>query len=228
VQWGPNLSVDPVVTRFDETTEMLQVLVVRRKDAGEWALPGAICMDGESLGQAAKRKIKEIGAGLIDGENELEQMITQLFDDGKFIFKGHVDDPRNVDNAWLETTAMHFHCSDGLGAKLLQKAEGKTVRWIDASEKMLCQMYANHSDFVRIAVDALQGWKLESWCESLLPQDLIATSLRMSAPSGLSELKYMSSFRSREEVAAVLMKNSESLLNGIIDRVWEQSQVSRL
>ena len=37
--------------------------------------------------------------------------------------QGYVDDPRNTDNAWLETTAYHFHCSRELGALLpLNKA----------------------------------------------------------------------------------------------------------
>ena len=32
--------------------------------------------------------------------------------------RGYVDDPRNTDNAWIETTANHYHCSDAL-ARLL-------------------------------------------------------------------------------------------------------------
>ena len=29
------------------------------------------------------------------------------------IYKGYVDDPRNTDNAWMETQAMNFHDEDG-------------------------------------------------------------------------------------------------------------------
>ena len=32
--------------------------------------------------------------------------------------RSDVDEPRNTDNAWLETTAFHFHCSRELGALL--------------------------------------------------------------------------------------------------------------
>ena len=32
--------------------------------------------------------------------------------------RSDVDEPRNTDNAWLETTAYHFHCSRELGALL--------------------------------------------------------------------------------------------------------------
>ena len=29
------------------------------------------------------------------------------------IYRGYVDDPRNTDNAWMETVVMHFHDESG-------------------------------------------------------------------------------------------------------------------
>ena len=29
------------------------------------------------------------------------------------VYKGYVDDPRNTDNAWIETIAMNFHDDTG-------------------------------------------------------------------------------------------------------------------
>ena len=29
------------------------------------------------------------------------------------VYEGYVDDPRNTDNAWFETTAINYHDSDG-------------------------------------------------------------------------------------------------------------------
>lgn len=29
------------------------------------------------------------------------------------VFKGYVDDPRNTDNAWMETVAVNFHDENG-------------------------------------------------------------------------------------------------------------------
>ena len=29
------------------------------------------------------------------------------------IYRGYVDDPRNTDNAWMETVAYNFHDNDG-------------------------------------------------------------------------------------------------------------------
>lgn len=30
------------------------------------------------------------------------------------VFKGYVDDPRNTDNAWMETVAVNFHDESGI------------------------------------------------------------------------------------------------------------------
>ena len=37
---------------------------------------------------------------------------------GEVVYRGYVDDPRNTDHSWMETTAFHFHCSPALGARL--------------------------------------------------------------------------------------------------------------
>ena len=34
------------------------------------------------------------------------------------VYRGYVDDPRATDNAWMETTAFHFHCSAEVGDRL--------------------------------------------------------------------------------------------------------------
>lgn len=32
---------------------------------------------------------------------------------GVELYRGYVDDPRNTDNAWMETVVVNFHDSDG-------------------------------------------------------------------------------------------------------------------
>ena len=34
------------------------------------------------------------------------------------VYEGYVDDPRSTDNAWIETTAYHFHCTDEIAENL--------------------------------------------------------------------------------------------------------------
>ena len=46
------------------------------------------------------------------------------------MYRGYVDDPRNTDHAWYETTAVHFHCDEKLAKKLvLLDSDG--VAWLD-------------------------------------------------------------------------------------------------
>ena len=63
-----------------------------------------------------------------------------------------VDDPRNTDNAWMETTAFHFHCNAELGAMLPLSAgdDAADVMWldIDASNPKYANLYASHRDWV--------------------------------------------------------------------------------
>ena len=53
-------------------------------------------------------------------------MLDELFDvkKGVPVYKGYVDDPRNTDNAWIETTAYSFHCSLELGGLLKLMSAG--------------------------------------------------------------------------------------------------------
>lgn len=36
------------------------------------------------------------------------------------MYKGYVDDPRNTDNAWMETVAVNFHDESGKNSVLIK------------------------------------------------------------------------------------------------------------
>lgn len=57
---------------------------------------------GENVAQTVKREFQEEAAR--DGLDE--DGINRLFSNGYKLFESYVDDPRNTDNAWMETTAM--------------------------------------------------------------------------------------------------------------------------
>ena len=46
-KWGPNHAADPIVTRFNPNGGKLQFVAIKRKDTGEWALPGGMQDPGE-------------------------------------------------------------------------------------------------------------------------------------------------------------------------------------
>lgn len=59
-----------------------------------------------------------------------------------------MDDPRNTDNAWMETVCFH----DGTGPAAFEFDAGSdatAVQWTDVSSGM--ELYASHRDFVRLA-----------------------------------------------------------------------------
>jgi ADP-ribose pyrophosphatase len=155
-KWGPNYAADPIVTRFHPRTNQLQVVAIQRKDTGAWALPGGMVDAGEAVSLTVRREFTEEAGAVTDpAEKELlESMLDELFapSNGREIYRGYVDDPRNTDNAWMETTAMHFHCPRRLASALRLEAgdDAGKVTWLDVdpSEDRYKRLYANHRDWV--------------------------------------------------------------------------------
>ena len=163
-KWGPNHAADPIVSRFKRGEEgQLEVIVVKRKDTGEWALPGGMVDDGENVSVTVRRELEE-ECGAIEDPQERSKFhadVEKLFQDGKKVYTGYVDDPRNTDNAWMETTAFSFHCSEELGERLNLKAgdDAQAVSWIDVSNYDIRYkyMYADHQKLVDAAVLQITG-----------------------------------------------------------------------
>jgi ADP-ribose pyrophosphatase len=59
-----------------------------------------------------------------------------------------VDDPRNTDNAWIETVAYNFHDEGQIfkNINLIAGDDAKTVKWVDIDAKL--KLYANHKEFI--------------------------------------------------------------------------------
>jgi ADP-ribose pyrophosphatase len=59
-------------------------------------------------------------------------------------------DPRNTDDAWMETEVRHFHLDDKLAAQLPLEAgdDAQDVAWADITPEM--RLYASHKDWVDV------------------------------------------------------------------------------
>jgi len=81
-------------------------------------------------------------------------MVEQFFKEGGVqVYQGYVDDFRNTDNAWMETTALNFHDEDGSKVGQLELMAGDdatSVRWTDVDSDL--KLHANHADIVREVV----------------------------------------------------------------------------
>lgn len=165
-RWGPNHAADPIVSRWkrdagskillnDSGKKILQFVAIQRRDSGEWAIPGGMVDPGEVVTSTLKREFLEEALNSLEKDQQetvsLQDLINKFFENGEVIYKGYVDDPRNTDNAWMETVAMNFHDEDGSSVGLLNLSAGDdavNVKWVDVDKTLA--LYANHIDFIAL------------------------------------------------------------------------------
>lgn len=97
--------------------KVLQCVLVIRRDNGQLALPGGIVEPGHTVTATVKKEFGEEALNTLGIPEEdakvLVQRVQKAFANGVVIYTGYSDDPRNTDNAWLETSVYHFHDEDG-------------------------------------------------------------------------------------------------------------------
>lgn len=146
-RWGRNPAGDPLVTRISPEHGRIQLLVIERKDLGLKALPGGMVDEGEDIATTVARELSEETSANLDFSNATK------------IFAGVVDDPRNTDHAWMETTVLHKHLTAQEQAQLSLVAgdDASAVHWVDIDQELLSSMYASHADYVRLAMRQLSN-----------------------------------------------------------------------
>ncbi|XP_065053971.1 transient receptor potential cation channel subfamily M member-like 2 isoform X2 [Rhopilema esculentum] len=161
-KWGPNHAVDPVVTRWkrsssgivlDKGKRVLEFVAIQRKDNHQWAIPGGMVDADEKISETLRREFSEEAFAKLDMPEQRRQTIIRKIDDlfkrGTEVYKGYVDDPRNTDNAWMETVAYNFHDDTGeIFGDLELKAgdDAEAVRWQRVSGNI--PLFASHVGIV--------------------------------------------------------------------------------
>lgn len=82
-------------------------------------------------------------------KKEWEEKFNGFFSDGTVVYKGYIDDPRNTDNAWMESMACNFHDEQGTvvgNLKLNAGDDAVGVQWVDITPDI--KLYASHKDIV--------------------------------------------------------------------------------
>lgn len=132
------------------------MVAIQRKDNNMWAIPGGMVDSGEKVGQTLLREFTEEA---LNSSEESGEMIKKFFENsGTEIYKGYVDDPRNTDNAWMETVVYNFHDDDGdiVGnLKLSAGDDAGNVKWMDIDRSL--NLYASHKLFVQKVVEKLNA-----------------------------------------------------------------------
>ncbi|XP_076999009.1 ADP-ribose pyrophosphatase, mitochondrial [Tamandua tetradactyla] len=170
-RWGPNHAADPIITRWkrdgsgNKSTHpvsgknILQFVAIKRKDCGEWAIPGGMVDPGEKISATLKREFGEEALNSLQKpsaeKREMEEQLHKLFSQEHLvIYQGYVDDPRNTDNAWMETEAVNYHDETGeIMDNLILEAgdDAGKVKWVDISDKL--KLYASHSQFIKLVAE---------------------------------------------------------------------------
>jgi ADP-ribose pyrophosphatase len=136
-KWGANFAADAIITTTNSKNELL-LLAITRKDTGEIAFPGGMVDPGED---ALSTRNRELSEELSMSETALAHPLYE-----STVFQGYIDDPRNTDNAWLETTAIHTHLAFDVAEKMNLKAgdDATDYAWVKISEERVRNLYASH------------------------------------------------------------------------------------
>ncbi|KAM6064667.1 transient receptor potential cation channel subfamily M member 2 isoform 2-T3 [Theristicus caerulescens] len=150
--FGPNHALHPVVTRWRRNLDgsiirkslkkMLEVLVAQYPLSDVWALPGGSLEPGETLPLKLKWILRR----------EFWPQFQNLLKQGTEIHKGYLDDPRNTDNAWVETVAVsvHFDNHDVEMKRLNSFLQGcdpeLCIRWQVLDKRI--PLHANHKELL--------------------------------------------------------------------------------
>ena len=156
-RWGVNKAADLVVTRVDPYSpngEDFDVLVRMHKGSRMCRLPRKFFDDKDfdvgvdsfmrssffaSVGEELL-VLPHLPPGCLRSSSTSEdrsvtsrlaphfaRLVTELFSFPTELYKGYVDDPRNTDNAWIETICHGYRCNDELAKLLAFEVETKFI-----------------------------------------------------------------------------------------------------
>ena len=144
----------------------LEFVAIKRKDTGEWALPGGMVEKGETVSLTLKKEFMEETQNILEKDKiqaeKIEKSLDKLFSNPtKNVYRGYVDDPRNTDNSWMETICTLFHDDDGTlteAIKLEAGDDASQAQWITIKlDDPNFKLYASHKRMVEIAYNFIIG-----------------------------------------------------------------------
>jgi 8-oxo-dGTP pyrophosphatase MutT (NUDIX family) len=143
--YGPNRTADAIVFRHDLTEPHL--LLIRRSDTGEWALPGGFIDGSESGLSAAMREANEEAAITLDNTR----------DGAKEIYVGPLTDLRATIHAWSETSAYRFDLPNDVASQLTELTyeggdDATAAAWLPLS-LVKQELFGSHGLLVQMALE---------------------------------------------------------------------------
>jgi ADP-ribose pyrophosphatase len=151
--WGTNHTADVIVSNF--VNDDIEILLINRKDTGDLAFIGGFLDFGEiqdkNYHKAAQRELLEEA---FDNNTNADVILNDFFYKVDTVYRGYVDDPRNTDNAWIETKVFHLPLrkkSEYMSFNNYLKAgdDAKSIGWYSVENILNKKMYASHSHILR-------------------------------------------------------------------------------
>lgn len=177
--WHPSVATDVVLFTIRE--RKLNILLVKRKDDGLWAIPGGFLQEGESLNQCAERELKE--------ETGINVPYLEQFEN----FSNPIRDPRTQ---VISVAFIAIHPSGKL--KLKADTDVSDVNWFDY--EMIPELAFDHNEIcikARLRLDKLVKEKPELLFP-FLEKEFTLTELHetfLIVSSDISSLKEKRNFR---------------------------------
>lgn len=149
-KWGENAAADPIVVSVPDSPNR-RVLLIQRRDIGQWAIPGGMVDPGETAPAALVRELRE--ETNVDLAHHTPVILTRTY----------VDDWRNTDHAWVASTVALYT----LGGDVAIQAgdDAADARWwpfrdldqLAAAVEPAGGLYAAHRPLLSAALDHLTG-----------------------------------------------------------------------
>lgn len=144
-------TVDPVVTRLNRKTGLLEVALIFREDGGGWAIPGGKIDKGDSVAETASKEFSEEVGATIDVRGS------------DIVYIGYSDDPRDTDTSWGETIVIHHHLSAEQAPKVQLSAgsEADKVKWAPMTKENFGNLFSAHSSYLALVAHHFLEKKFE-------------------------------------------------------------------
>lgn len=146
--WGPTLAADGIATR-PGAHGGLEMLVVTRADNGNLSTPGG------KLEVNSRNEAVESFEAAAARELTAETGAVVSFAGAVVLYAGYVDDERNTDNAWMETTVLRKHLTREATAGMVlkpQEDDAKRPEWRTVNDRMLDSLNAGLGQILRPAL----------------------------------------------------------------------------
>lgn len=156
---GPNQAADPLVIK--KVGDDFYFIAIERRDKTGWALPGGmIDKINNSISTTLKNELNQEALNCQNSDIVKKNLDNILNSNGKTIYKGYVDDCRNTDTSWLETTVVMFDVTNYpeiCNMKLSAGDDAINVTWlkVDESDSRFNNFYADHKNYVYMGIKSL-------------------------------------------------------------------------